>query len=594
MLCVRSAIRRRFYCAAVISASVAITASSQADAAGFSYWTDSDSSFYRPAPLIIHRSPVRARHHQAKPAVVEKDAAKPQGPLIVAISINKQQVKIYDSNGLFAEAPVSTGMKGHPTPTGVFSIIQKQKYHRSNIYSGAPMPFMQRITWSGVALHAGVLPGYPASHGCIRMPPAFAVKMYGWTRIGARVLVTSGEVEPSNFTHPLLAALKAPQPSASAQPDTNAPAAPKADKGAALSPPVTVGSDIDLRSTIGHDNGAKSTDAAVLLRGQTRTADAGSLNTPATVTDVPAVQVTPHPASVTSTTAGEAALDAPSRPTSAAPAAAQTSPSGIDAGTGDIPTKPGVATMAQTGTVQENRLVNETAKRDDPEAVGQTAEKPADAAATKDPTTSAVQQAVSGGQPEAQPIDKSTEPAGTTADSPAKPADKDQTRVSEGDKPLPVKPELKRNSAIAIFISRKDSKLYVRQNFSPVFKVEVTIAPSDRPLGTHVFTASTDKADADVMHWSVVSLPVSPRSMARNDDGGQTRHGKKRGEIPLEAKDASQPNSPAEALDRIAIPADVLAWLGAALSNGSSLIVSDQGINQGETGEGTEFILSLR
>ena len=96
---------------------------------------------------------------------------------------------------------------------GVFSIIQKHKLHHSNIYSGAPMPFMQRITWSGVAMHAGVLPGYPASHGCIRMPMAFAAKMWNWTKMGARVMVTPGEMTPASFSHPLLAAQKiVPQP----------------------------------------------------------------------------------------------------------------------------------------------------------------------------------------------------------------------------------------------------------------------------------------------------------------------------------------------------------------------------------------------
>ena len=204
-------------------------------------------------------------------------SAKPQGPLILAISINKQRVKVYDANGLFTEAPVSTGMAGHATPMGVFSVIQKQKFHRSNIYSGAPMPFMQRITWSGIALHAGVLPGYPASHGCIRMPPGFAVKMYGWTRMGARVLVTPGETSPSSLEHPLLAAFKAPQPTAATQPDTNAPAASKADKGADAGKPTTIGSNLELRASIGHDEGTKPTAgiASAPLRGQTHTADAG-------------------------------------------------------------------------------------------------------------------------------------------------------------------------------------------------------------------------------------------------------------------------------------------------------------------------------
>ena len=139
----------------------------------------------------------------------EKEAgAKPQGPLVIAISVQHQKVRIYDANGLFAESPVSTGMPGHPTPMGVFSVIQKHKFHHSNIYSGAPMPYMQRITWSGIAMHAGVLPGYPASHGCIRMPMAFAVKMWNWTRMGARVIVTPGEMTPAAFSHPLLVTQK--------------------------------------------------------------------------------------------------------------------------------------------------------------------------------------------------------------------------------------------------------------------------------------------------------------------------------------------------------------------------------------------------
>ena len=128
-------------------------------------------------------------------------------------------------------------MKGHPTPMGVFSIIQKHKLHHSNIYSGAPMPFMQRITWSGIAMHAGALPGYPASHGCIRMPMAFAARMWNWTKMGARVVVTAGEITPARFAHPLLAEQKVapqPPPTATLEPNPDAPPAAKADKAAAM------------------------------------------------------------------------------------------------------------------------------------------------------------------------------------------------------------------------------------------------------------------------------------------------------------------------------------------------------------------------
>src|SRR5436190_14408520 len=219
--------------ATIFTAAGAVCAASQAEAALY-YWQDHEPGFYRPAyPTPPRRQKVRRNAVDKKGQAVEKEtSAKPQGPLIISISIDQQKVRVYDSNGLFAEGPVSTGTKSHPTPMGVFSIIQKHKMHHSNIYSGAPMPFMQRITWSGVAMHAGVLPGYPASHGCIRMPMAFAQKMWNWTRMGARVFVTPGDMPPANFAHPLLVAQKVvPQPVVADEPKADAPAV-KSDKGA--------------------------------------------------------------------------------------------------------------------------------------------------------------------------------------------------------------------------------------------------------------------------------------------------------------------------------------------------------------------------
>ena len=222
--------KQRFWQIAMLTAAGAVAAAPQADAATMFYWQDSDPGYYRPMPTAQPRKQ-KARQPSAKAAPKETNA-KPQGPLIIAISIEQQKVRVYDANGLFAESPVSTGMKGHSTPMGVFSVIQKNKMHRSNIYSGAPMPYMQRITWSGIALHAGVLPGYPASHGCIRMPTAFAVKMWNWTRMGARVIITPGQITPASFTHPVLVAQKVvPQPLIATDPANDAPAV-KGDKGA--------------------------------------------------------------------------------------------------------------------------------------------------------------------------------------------------------------------------------------------------------------------------------------------------------------------------------------------------------------------------
>src|SRR6185369_7893749 len=267
----------------MLTAAGTLVAAHEADAATLFYWQDSDPSYYRPAPTPQPRKP-KARRPSAKSEATPKETnAKPQGPLIIAVSIDQQKVRVYDANGLYAESPVSTGMKGHPTPMGVFSVIQKHRLHHSNIYSNAPMPYMQRITWSGVAMHAGVLPGYPASHGCIRMPMAFAVKMWNWTKMGARVIITPGEITPASFSHPLLVAQKvAPQPVIADEPKsdlpksdfpkTDAPAV-KSDKGADAGSALksTSPEALELRSTVGH-----ASPVAMPSPEQTRTADASA------------------------------------------------------------------------------------------------------------------------------------------------------------------------------------------------------------------------------------------------------------------------------------------------------------------------------
>ena len=120
----------------------------------------------------------------------------PNGPLQIIISIADQRISLYDNGALIARSSVSTGVEGHPTPLGVFSVISKHKWHRSNIYSAAPMPYMQRITWSGIALHAGDLPGYPASHGCIRLTSDFAIRLWHLTKRGTRVIIAHNDVRP--------------------------------------------------------------------------------------------------------------------------------------------------------------------------------------------------------------------------------------------------------------------------------------------------------------------------------------------------------------------------------------------------------------
>jgi lipoprotein-anchoring transpeptidase ErfK/SrfK len=479
----------------VFAAAGIIAAPPQAEAALY-YWSDFNPGYYyQPRPFAPQRwQKPRRRPVVRKSPSLGREAAKPQGPLIIAISIDRQKMKVYDANGLFAETPVSTGMKGHPTPMGVFSVIQKHKWHRSNIYSDAPMPYMQRITWSGIAIHAGVLPGYPASHGCIRMPNAFAIKMWNWTRMGARVVIAPGEISPASFSHPLLAAQRAaPQPAD--EPQADVPPAAKSGKASdASTKPADAQASLELRPTLGHVDGAKpggaESSASASLRGQTRTANAAA---PAVITDA----------------AGDS------------------------------------------------------------------------------------------GNAEPKPATKADDPAKTVIDiESGAPANKDQGRMPDtpkgASKPDPTSAVASRRAGqIAVLVSRKDSKLYVRQNFAPLFDVPVTVAPDDRPLGTHVFTAQVDRNDASALHWSVISMPAASRQAARRDDDEQVWRKRRLASAP-ETKPLPPPDSPAEALDRLTIPADAMARITEALSTGGSIIVSDQGVNASETGEGTDFIIPLR
>ena len=576
----------------MLTAAGTLVAAPQADAAAQFYWQDFDTGYDRPAPMAQPRKP-KARRPSAKIAATLKETnAKPHGPLIIAVSIEQQKVRVYDSNGLFAESPVSTGMKGHSTPMGVFSVIQKHKLHHSNIYSNAPMPYMQRITWSGVAMHAGVLPGYPASHGCIRMPMAFAMKMWNWTRMGARVIVTPGQITPARFAHPLLVAQKVvPQPLIANDPATDAPAV-KSDKGAdagdatkpANSSLVNSEVSLDLRSTVGH---------AAPLREQAHTADARgalpAINAVVTMSDAtpPAARV--EPAGDTSN--AEATADAPK------------SESKTDAADTSELTKTEVSTDERVKAADKpgEAKVEASSEAKSDEA---NTEAPTAALAKAAPTIEApkVEEAKT---PESKPTEskaaeKPAEPVKAVADAPATPAvapdvKKDAARLPGAEKPARAEPP-KRPGQIAVFVSRKDSKLYVRENFKPQFDVPITIAPSDRPLGTHVFTAEADKNDPNLLRWSVVSLPVTARNAARTDeDDRAARRRKMAGGASAEAKPLPVPNSPAEALDRIAIAPEAMARIAEILTTGGSIVVSDHGINQGgETGEGTDFIVPLR
>jgi hypothetical protein len=184
--------------------------------AQFPFWPQQYGSWWG------HHAPFRHKHqHRRTESELAENAQSknaPKGPLQIIVSIADQRVSLYDNGALIARSSVSTGVQRHPTPLGVFSVIEKQRWHRSNLYSAAPMPYMQRITWSGIALHAGVLPGHPASHGCIRLTNGFANRLWRLTKRGTRVIIAHDDVQPVEISNPHLFMPKA----ASATPESPA------------------------------------------------------------------------------------------------------------------------------------------------------------------------------------------------------------------------------------------------------------------------------------------------------------------------------------------------------------------------------------
>jgi len=130
----------------------------------------------------------------------------PAGPIVLVVSLDEQRAYVYRNGIAIGVSTISSGKPGHETPTGVFTILQKNKDHRSNLYNNAPMPWMQRLTWDGIALHGGTLPGYPASHGCVRLPQAFAEKLFAQTRNGDTVVVAEAKASPTTLVYPAVLA----------------------------------------------------------------------------------------------------------------------------------------------------------------------------------------------------------------------------------------------------------------------------------------------------------------------------------------------------------------------------------------------------
>src|SRR5262249_7874259 len=451
-----------------------------------------DGWYAPPAAVPARKARVApARKEKAEP---KKDAGfgqMPKGPLQIVVSIGSQKVTLFSNGVRVAQGPVSTGVPGRPTPTGVFSIIEKDRYHHSNLYSNAPMPHMQRITWSGVALHEGVLPGYPASHGCIRMSHDFAQKLWPITNLGVRVIVTHYDLAPVEFTHPKLFA---PRP----KPPAPAIALDGGSEGRGVVPAIVMAQAMKPRE------------------------------------DVVATDAQPAQGSEDANAAD------PTEPIQPIEVAAPVAPS--DAGNApELPQRSEPAMPAQM-----------------PPAAA--AARPAEAA----PSGSDVFKPAPTGDP-AKPVTPPTK----AADQPTK-----------------------RSGQVAVFVSRKEQKIFVRQGFVPLFDMPVVIDQPDQPLGTHVFTALEVTDNGSGMRWNLMTVPPeASASTEQRDVRKKSKDAHK--ETPNPAARLKPPATAAQALNRIQIPQEAVDRIGELLIPGSSLVVSDEGLGR-ETGRYTEFLVLSR
>ena len=487
------------------------------------------------AALTALTAEVRAR--QSAPSA-EATAPREAGePIMAIVSIKSQQVTFYDADGWILRAPVSTGTTGRETPAGVFAVIEKDLDHHSTLYDDASMPHMQRITWNGLAMHGGPLPGYAASHGCVRMPYGFAQKLFDKTRIGMRVIISPNDATPVEFSH---AALLVPNAEAVA-------AAPqRAETLAREAAEAAKAADETKKSAKAAERDAASAKAAVRkAERQKSSADA----------DLASAEKAVAFAKSDAAKAQDQRLKAAAKATDAA--------TKLDTAKADADPKIDAAKGAEAakGERQKSSADADLASAEKAVASANSSEAKAEERRVKSAAAAA---------DAATKLDAAKADASAKSDAAAKAADaakeaatrKVDTAKAASDAKLALDP-------VSIYISRATQKLYVRRNthkpfpdggevFDATIEVPVTIRDPDKPIGTHIFTAMA-RSDAG-LRWTAVTI-----------DSGD------------DAKDA---------LDRISIPNEVLNRIAPTALPRSSIIVSDEPLSR-ETNYRTEFIAVL-
>jgi hypothetical protein len=525
-----------------------------------------------------------ASARQKTPAASKTLAApRSDSPLILIASIKKQRLRVYDADGEIATSRISSGRPGFATPTGVFAILEKNVQHRSNIYSGAEMPFMERITWSGIALHAGVVPGYRASHGCIRLPYSFAKSLYQLTKIGSRVVVTSDEAEPIVFNSPKLfkplplddktalklGAMQQPRVAVNDQPDgTTTDALQELPLLIGISPALAravadMPRDPQRRPATRVEADRMMQERMTRVQADLKTATAAQAAAAAKIDETAKEFAQANSQIQTAQRAAEplrtAVKSAEARQRDAIRAFEAFMSGGAASASADMNDR------ADREIALENAVLEATRDAD----VARTE------AAKSEFSFAEVQARFSAA--------KAARDAAATALRDA------ETDIMSAKRELAdAKNDMRlRSKPISVLVSLRAQRIYLRQGFEPILEAPIAVAPLPGPVGTHVFTAMRYGSDPNTFDWRLVSAQLPPASKTFLDDA-RKRRGR---DTPSPSAETLSARMATAALSSFTIPDDILSMITERARPGASLIVSDRELPLHENGSGTEFVV---
>lgn len=501
--------------------------------------------------------------------------------MLLVVSIKNQRVRVYDADGEIAQSRISSGRPGFATPTGVFSILEKNVRHKSNIYSGADMPYMERVTWSGIALHAGVVPGFRASHGCVRLPYSFAKRLYGLTKIGNRVVISYNDTDPVAFSSPKLFK---PLP----LDDTTA---------------LKLGSAKQLRVAVNDKADAATTDAlneSPLLIGISPALARAVADMPRDPQRRPATRVEAdrmmqeslarQQSALKTANAAIAATKEKADQTAKDFAAADTNLQNAKRTTLPLRAAVKAAESEQQKAIRAFEDYMRSASREDASSDTSPDRETILEKAVLDLTQAAdaARTEAAKGELSFAEVQARFSAAKAARDAAADAVRDAQTDLLSAQRGLAdTNNDMRlRSKPISVFVSLGAQRIYIRQGFEPVLEAPISVTAMPGPVGTHVFTAMRYGNDPNTFDWRLVSAQVPSPGKAFIEEA-RKRQGRDGAsdKAPLNVRMAQA------ALSTFTIPDDLRAMISERARPGASLIVSDHDLPLHENGSGTEFVV---